>query len=716
MRRSLRDAEPPQRLRSNEVGTGGVGGATSGNRQGRTKSLLPQSTVLSTGKRQSSLSRLPMPGGNKGRQGGRSSSSGGQVVMGERGKNTTTPMNKGPGRASSGNRSSERLKANPRDYMTPQRVTTTRMSMTSEKRLTSSVAGSHQRLSGRGSQIGTKGGKDTRPLGDKVFQQSQVRKILDFLRMTNYSNESLTSKHFPLSSKEFVCIFNFLYSFLDPRTDSVLPLTRFDEEVLKLLKTLHYPGNLSRSHFVTMGSLHSWPTVLGSLSFMCDMASIYSQKLFPNIIALGFPNKDESGFTTDRESKEKIQYEHHLDCWHEFNNGADEFPEQLNALNENLMENNGVDVERLEYLGQQKTGLEQELGRLEERGSRKAELLEQKEAFQLDIAKMTDYLHKIEKHITEKQEEGDLKTRELEEECGRLEGTRAEVVELRANCEQGKVSHLEVEKHIVLIGERKRQVETARQEVEEMEKEVWQKEIKVSREKELMDSLAKQINSLAMQEGLKTQSGETICLHVETFQGGRGEGTLANSMRTELSEMARSSRTLTRNTERELQEVVTLYEKFQEEVAMRKKELMSKKAEVARIVEETTKQKEQVDREELLYDKQLADIREQLHHLKSQDRDNTEWKQRELVTAKDRLEKLQQKRKEEEAAGREFLRKVADKTVSYMEECTGYRDKAAMAVLETARARVEMVRRAGTEIQEKVDKALKDTERHKEGH
>eukprot|EP00092_Neocalanus_flemingeri_P107958 GFUD01138582.1.p1 GENE.GFUD01138582.1~~GFUD01138582.1.p1 ORF type:complete len:711 (+),score=238.23 GFUD01138582.1:141-2273(+) len=710
MRRSLRDAEPPQRLRNNELGTGG---ATRGNRQGRTKSWLPQSTVLSTGKRQSSLSRLPMPGGNKGRQGGRSSSSGGQVVMGERGKNTTTPLNKGSGRASSGNRSTERLKANPRDYMTPQRVTTTRMSMTSEKRLTSSLAGSHQRLSGRGSQIGTKGGKDTRPLGDKVFQQTQVRKILDFLRMTNYSNDSLTSKHFPLSSKEFVNIFNFLYSFMDPRTDSVLPLTRFDEEVLKLLKTLHYPGNLSRSHFVTMGSLHSWPTVLGSLSFMCDMASIYSQKLFPNIIALGFPNKDESGFTTDRESKEKIQYEHHLNCWHEFNNGADEFPEQLRALNENLMENNGVDVERLEFLGQQKTGLEQELGRLEDRGSRKVELLEQKEAFQLDISKMTDYLLKIEMHITEKQEEGDLKTRELEEECGRLEGTRAEVVELRANCEQGKVSHLEVERNSVLIGERKRQVETARLEVEEMEKEVWQKEIKVSRGKEMMDSLAKQINSLAMQEGLKTQSGETICLHVETFQGGRRDGTSANkSMRTELSEMTRDSRTLTRNNEREMQRVVTASEQFKEELAMRKKEVASKEGEVARVTEESTKVKEQIDREELLYNRQFEDINDQLYQLKSQDRVNMEMKQRELVIAKDRLEKLQLKTKEERETGQEFLKKVADRTVSYMEECTGYRDEAARAVFDAATARVEMIKRAGIEMQGKVDQALKETKRN----
>jgi len=710
MRRSLgvRETEPPQRLKSNEIGTAGNGSSM---RQGRAKSMLPQSSGLSSGKRQSSVSRLPMPGASKGK--GRSSSSGGQVVLGERGRNTTTPLNKGPNRASSGNRSSERLRGNPKtDYMTPQRVTTTRKSMTSEKRLTSSVMGSHQRLSGRGSQIGSKGGKDTRPLSDKVFQQTQVRKILDFLRMNGYPNDTLTSKHFPLSSKEFVCIFNFLYIFIDPRTDSVLPHTRFDEEVLKLLKILHYPGNLSRSNFVTMGSLHSWPTVLGSLAYLCDLATLNSQKLLPNIIALGFPSKDDMGFATDRESGDKIVFEHNLECWTEFNMERDEFPEQLQAFHENLMENNGVDVQHLEYLEQQKVGMEQELERLNGRDNRKVGLLEEKQVLQSDIAKMNDYLQKVDSHNHEKQEEAKLITREQEELASRIEGIHGNVMELRANCEQGKVSQFEVERNSVLIGERKRQVLSARSEVEEMEKEVWQKEIQVSRGREVLDTLAKQVNSLALQEGLQTQAGEMISIHVDSFQGGRGEESAAsNSMRVELAEMARSSRTLTRNTERELQGVVATSEQGKEEVTLRKKEVASKESELARLSDETVKYKEQVEKEEKYFDTQLASIKEQLHQLKSQDRVNTEMLERDLIIARDRLEKVQMKRKEEKEAGQEFLRKVADKTVSYMEECTGHRDKAARAVFEAARDRVEMVRRAGTEMQEKVEKALKETER-----
>ena len=60
-------------------------------------------------------------------------------------------------------KSLEGLKLNTRmDYMTPQRLSaaSTRSSLMSEKRLT------NPRLSGRSSQSGSKGSKDTRPLSD----------------------------------------------------------------------------------------------------------------------------------------------------------------------------------------------------------------------------------------------------------------------------------------------------------------------------------------------------------------------------------------------------------------------------------------------------------------------------------------------------------------------------------------------------------------------
>jgi len=701
----VKESEPPKRVRSNDFSGGNL-------RRSRSSSKIPQVSVhgYSSGKRQSSMSRLPVPGASKSRTGGRSSSSGGQNGLG------TTPLNK-VARPSSGNRSSERLKGYSRnDFMTPQRVTTSKKSMAStERRMTNSAMhlGSHQRLSGRGSQIGAKGSKDTRPLHDKTFRQSQIRKILDFLRMTNYPNTSLTSKHFPLSSKEFVMVFNFIYFHLDPSTDQVLPLHRFEEEVPKLLKSLNYPGNLSKSNFSTMGSLHSWPTVLGSLAYLCDLASLFAKNLYPNVVALSFPMKDDMGFAIDRESDDKLIFECNLRCMAEYNAGADEFPEQLQTLRGNLMENNGVDMERLEYLKQHKDGLEAELIRLDGRDNKKVDLLKERQVRQADIEKLTNYLQEVKNHNQMKVEKTKIIGQENEEISAQIQTLNGIVIDLKANCDQGKVSQYEVEGNKVLIGEKRKQIEVARKEVEEIEKEVWEKEIDVARKRDGVDMLVKQVNSLAMQEGLRSQSGELVALEVHSFQGGRDDEMVANnSMRAELGELAKSARTSTRNTERELQATVATTEQGKREIMTRRSELESKEKEVSRISDELIKNKEQISVEEKYYNDELTAIKDQLHHLKSTERVNKEVLERELVAAKEKLGMKQFQREKYKSDGILFLRKVSDRAVSYMEECTGYRDSAARAVLDAAKARVELVKKASCELEDKVEKALQYTQEY----
>ena len=66
-------------------------------------------------------------------------------------------------------------------------------------------------------------------------------------------------------------------------------------------------------------------------------------KLQPNVNAIGFP----SDFSTDRETREKLTFEHHLACFGVFNEGHDDYDEQEEQLQEVLMENMGVDIERL---------------------------------------------------------------------------------------------------------------------------------------------------------------------------------------------------------------------------------------------------------------------------------------------------------------------------------------------------------------------------------
>ena len=135
-----------------------------------------------------------------------------------------------------------------------------------------------KRISGRGSLIGAKQVKDTRNLADKKVKDELTRRLLDFLRQRQYPG-NLTSKDFPPSSKEFVNIFNFLYSYIDHSNPAIIPYNKNEEEIIKVMRTLYYPGMLSKSTFKTIAP-HSWPTVLGCLSYLCDVATIFRLAIY----------------------------------------------------------------------------------------------------------------------------------------------------------------------------------------------------------------------------------------------------------------------------------------------------------------------------------------------------------------------------------------------------------------------------------------------------
>jgi len=693
-----KEAEPPKRMRSSDFSSNGQGN-NSANRQGRSKSMLPQ--PMSSGKRSGSVSRTQLPvlknvkGGTK----RSSSSTGGPMV--EKNRNTT-PSQRGGTRSSS----AEKAKQN---FVTPQRIQPGRSSVVqSDRRLTGTG-----RLSGRGSQVGAKVVKDTRPLSDKQFQQSQVRKILDFLRSEGYPNSSLTSKSFPLTTKEFVAVFNFIYSYIDPKTESVLPSVRFEEDIMRLLKDLDYPGNLSRSNFLTMGSLHSYPTVLGSLSYVCDLAVLFKKVLCPNVVALGFPNRDEMGFTLDRETKEKIHLEHHLNCNIEFNQGADTFPDQLEVLRENLMENQGVDMERLRNVQHQKDLLEKELELYEGRENRKDFLSDKKLKVQSDILKMTDYLEKLGRLNQDKVLEVESKKRAVYEEEDKLKGIEEKVGELRLNCEQKTVSSLEAEKNKLLINEKERQVENAKQDMEEVEKEVWQKEIQASRCSEGLDNFAKQVNSVALQEGLVTSQGEKICLPMTSFHGQELQSRVVfgSEMRLELGDMLRSVRTTTRNTEKVVESSDLSIEQTGDMLIGKKREVEDKDIEQKRLQVELDGFKNKMQNAEAKLDHELSDMREDLRRMKLTERVDVESRERELKSAQDSLDMARIETERERTDGVKFLKKVADRSVTYIEENTGYRDHAVQSVKNQAIKKLQKLKDLAVKIEKDSDEALRESER-----
>ncbi|XP_043493412.1 kinetochore protein ndc80-like [Polistes fuscatus] len=124
------------------------------------------------------------------------------------------------------------------------------------------------------SNIGTKGArKDTRVLLDKNYQVQMLNKIDTYIQQIQCSsmlNSNGSLK--PITLKMFVEVSDLLVKLIDPK--QTLTLANYIEQLPKIAKKLHYPGMISKSLLKTANTPHSWPYVLGWLSWLVEVCQV----------------------------------------------------------------------------------------------------------------------------------------------------------------------------------------------------------------------------------------------------------------------------------------------------------------------------------------------------------------------------------------------------------------------------------------------------------
>ena len=108
----------------------------------------------------------------------------------------------------------------------------------------------------------------------------------------------------------------------------------------------------------------------------------------PNVDALCFPSIDENGLPTDRISEDKIMLDCLVGCFHEFNEGRDNHPEQLDDLRVQLMDNLGVEEEQLRAQHGLASQLKAQLTEIAGSKTDQQDLVKTKVAMESDIQKM----------------------------------------------------------------------------------------------------------------------------------------------------------------------------------------------------------------------------------------------------------------------------------------------------------------------------------------
>ena len=139
-----------------------------------------------------------------------------------------------------------------------------------------------------------------------------------------------------------------------------------------------------------------------------------SEKLLANIDAICFPSRDEDGLPTDRISEDKIILDFLIGCYHEFNDGRDDFPAQVDDFRASLMDNLGVDMDYLRSQQQLAAHLEKELQEVNQGGNQLQALREFRASRLSDMEKIEEVTKGMEDRVLHYK---DRTKRTVEKQC-----------------------------------------------------------------------------------------------------------------------------------------------------------------------------------------------------------------------------------------------------------------------------------------------------------
>ncbi|XP_015596888.1 kinetochore protein NDC80 homolog [Cephus cinctus] len=196
----------------------------------------------------------------------------------------------------------------------------------------------------RASALGVKGSrKDTRPLSDKGYQMEMLRRIDEYMRNIEQScllNPSGSLK--PISLKMFVDVAAILFKLLDVKP--ILTMSNYIVELPNISKKVHYPGIVNKSWLKTANTMHSWPHVLGLLSWLVELCDVMDIATY----SFQVKNLPYHGATATDSLFNRSTFESMLNCYTAWN--EDKLDEEEKLLKEHFQElanQIGVDNENI---------------------------------------------------------------------------------------------------------------------------------------------------------------------------------------------------------------------------------------------------------------------------------------------------------------------------------------------------------------------------------
>ncbi|KAG9332677.1 hypothetical protein JZ751_014775 [Albula glossodonta] len=374
-----------------------------------------------------------------------------------------------------------------------------------------------KRASGAGmprtSNFGTFGGgekmKDPRPLHDKSFIQQCIKQLCEFLSEKGFPGTMSVKCLQSPSTKEFLKIFEFIYSLLDPTFQ--MPTSKIEEEIPRMLKDLGYPFALSKSSMFSVGAPHTWPQVLGALIWLIDTVRLFTSMKEQDLLFSDF--SDGSSEIEDGVEFNKLFLEYTSETYNHFMQGADTFEEEDQEYITKLKKLYNVDESLLESLAEKHRILTEEAERLEKESQKDRLMAKRTEKLKLqtDQQKLKEYLSKLESFkanlenkasgISEELEAADLQVETLKQEKSRLQHILA----------NQKFSPADIERINRERNELQHNISTLSKTLEDAEQHMWNEEIELAKAKERAEVKLGEYHKLARKLKLIPASAENAC-------------------------------------------------------------------------------------------------------------------------------------------------------------------------------------------------------------
>ncbi|XP_029649643.1 kinetochore protein NDC80 homolog [Octopus sinensis] len=329
--------------------------------------------------------------------------------------------------------------------------------------------------------------RDPRPITTKAYQQRCVKSLLEFLESYGYPHSITAKKLMSPTTKDFLNVFEFIVKHIEFKYK--LP-EKFDEEIPRYLRSLGYPFPINKSSMFTIGSPHTWPTLLSALVWLTELIKT-GLLLNEETDSILFQQED-----FDNSSDSMLIFKHLVESYDLFLKGSD-FDALDQMLHDTFKNRQFTNESQLQKLAQENENLIKMLQECECIEDDVEEMRVSKAMQEQDLTRLTNYLTELQsfKEKLDKTVEEEMKEFELLE--SERESLKEQVNSLQVIFDNQEYSPVDVERMKKEEEQLQSQMETLEKEDAELSQEIWNKELDIGKIQEKLNEKSKQYNRLA---------------------------------------------------------------------------------------------------------------------------------------------------------------------------------------------------------------------------